>query len=70
MLKEIKKPLFEFLVHKDYKKEILMELQEKYGISEETLFINSKTIMEEESKSMDILNENIMYIENLFSKRT
>ena len=69
MLKEIKKPLLQFLVHKDYKKKILIELEEKFGISEETLFINTKTILEEEKKSMNKLNEDITYIERLFANR-
>lgn len=69
MLKEIKKPILEFLVHKDYKKKILLELEEKFGISEETLFINTKTILEEEKKSITKLNEDIIYIEKLFTNR-
>lgn len=69
MLKEIKKPLLEFLVHKDYKKKILLELEEKFGISEKTLFINTKTILEEEKKSMTKLNEDIAYVERLFANK-
>lgn len=69
MLKEIKKPLLEHYIHKDYKKEILIELEEMFGISEESLFINSKTILEEEEKSMKILDEDLEYIEKLFLNR-
>lgn len=69
MLKEIKKPLLEHYIHKDDKENILTELEEKFGISEQSLFINSKTILEEEKKSINVLNEDIKYIEKLFSNR-
>jgi hypothetical protein len=69
MLTEMKKPLLEFIIHKDYKKEILIELEEKFGISEKTLFINSKTIQEEEEKLMNLINDDIKYVEKLISDK-
>lgn len=66
LLKEMSRPLVYFLVHKDYKSEILIELKENYGISEETLFINTKNIIEEEIKSLNTHNDNIRYIKGLF----
>jgi len=66
MLDEISSPLAYHLVHKDYKTEILEELKETYGISEETLFINTKKIVKADDHSLNVHKEDIEYIKGLF----
>lgn len=47
---QLGKPLLRKLVHKDYKIEILTQLKDQYGISEQALFINTPFVEAEGMK--------------------